>query len=435
MSFLSSFLSKLFLSVFVAVAPVTAPVATATPLVVQQTASTTTKAPIAVKTVIATSTPAPVAKSIEQKKQPEKVVEKTFFKDSALVSLNAMYAQLSLLQTHDTADTVFAAGLLLQYQSTLQSLGKAQLSKEARASFFKNYSLFLKIQKQYSANTNDELAISFREVKKGFETQFINESKKAAATVVTPSGTAPKKVSTSLFGNSLLADIASAFSGQVIHKRTVVNVADPGTNWPDPEEMRCWRYESWVYTDGQRARYEQSLGTGNNSDPTNCAKEVDIINNQTGEKLALDPIRKHAEWINKTPGKFGVGQVGEADPNAEYAKLLDDPHTVIEEPQTVDGRDLYVVRNYIYDEGEVGREYFYTQYYVDSVTFFPYQEDTYFGQLIDDGSGEFKYSGSVKNNSFIFDVTEIIDRSSLPLDFFELVVPEGYEMVDFVAFG
>lgn len=341
-------------------------------------------------------------------------------KDIPLSYLESLIQKLTALKKEK--DVSRAVVLLGDYEKEIDLLQKSipvsGLSQAANAAFFKNYALFVEVEKGYQGK--QETKELFSSIKKKLNAEIKNQAEAASGKVLKAS----QKSSRAPFQWLFAAIIGSeAALGEVIHTRAIADPYDPGESWGDPRSRECWKHETWINLSSGKIRQEGSYYTSFQmpGGGEGCWTEIDLTDTRTGEKLSLDPLNKYAEWIHGKSGKFGISEESISTTYEKYTKLLDDPRTLIEGTLHAYDKDLYVIKTYVYDEDSELREDYFTRYYVDAATYFIYKIDSYFS--------------GVKHYSTIYEVTEIIPPSALPEGFFDLVIPEGYIEEEFVPFG
>ena len=225
--------------------------------------------------------------------------------------------------------------------------------------------------------------------------------------------------------------------GEVIHKKVII---DPVYAKETPTMtliQPCWTYESWIDLDGNRYRQELRVSssqppgfeyivesTDEAGNPVEvkqyCDIEIDITDGETGKKLALNPYLKAAEWIDPKKGKHGIGEEIIEDPYTVFKTRLETEECHFDGTEIFEGKETYKIKCPLFDIG-------YRLYYIDAQTYLPVEELSFQRSWAE---GEIELFIAYK-----YIIGEIIDRESLPVDFFELKIPIDYKLQEWTPFG
>lgn len=393
--------------------------------------------------------------------------------------INSLVEDLSSISASIKQNGISAiASRLDNYQNNLKNFinefGKINLAAASSDSLEKlhvaewgNYKIFQEVQAQVSSDA--ALSLKSSEIKNILDSHLKDQALSSLGQIVT------KQTKTSLnkykrfWDDTLLVFVSkiaeAAELNSVIHKKVKKGFSDLdlynhsffSNKYPD-NHTNCWSYESW--TDLGTGDLRQELGgfgsasLGVNGSDGKCydALEVDITSGSTGKKLALAPLTKYAEWI-KAP-KIGIGSEAKSDPYTLFKNGLENGEWKIEGVDNIlNGKNVYVLKGHE-PHGAFAFKKPYDILYLDSVTYFPLKMISYMDKNMILGPGV--PAESTKNNAvdiyneiakswankdmvsgdiYEFVVGEKIKRDSLPSNFFDLIIPAGYEIKDFTARG
>lgn len=308
---------------------------------------------------------------------------------------------------------------LISSKTQLSTVDKASLEK-LNLKIWENYKLFFEAKDFLSSNKSLSAKI--------IETQEVlyaylknNISKSLNSILVKPN----KKTGTLI---PQLIPVARAQSeNTIIHKKIIMDPDNPGTIGG---KLLCWRYESWVDTETGDIRQEQDVKFGDK-----CRTHIDITSGKTYEKLALDPINRFAEWVK--PPKAGIGNdiESKSNPYVEFKTSLEQGIYTLEGTSIYKDKEVYKLRRSLYKDD-------YEYVYLDVNSYLPIEKVVYEEDIMvksdpnDNTKSEVIKTGNMVNTyNFYFEEAEQINKSSLPSDFFDLIIPEGFELHDFVPFG
>lgn len=214
------------------------------------------------------------------------------------------------------------------------------------------------------------------------------------------------------------------FQAQAAEKKGVIHKKVVGKSPADGKSSN-WFYEAWIDLDTGNIRQEQQIGD---------SMEIDITNGRTKKKLALEPNKKLAEWLDNTRGKIGIGAEATVDPYSLFKKNIEEGKCFLDGTDIFENKEVYVMNCPIYSKD-------YSLYYISAKSYLPlrymvfYEEhlieptdDPFKSNVIKTGKMEFMYD-------YWFVIGEIVDAESLPNDIFKQEIPEGYEIKDWVPFG
>ncbi|MCH7605434.1 hypothetical protein IID24_05610 [Patescibacteria group bacterium] len=209
---------------------------------------------------------------------------------------------------------------------------------------------------------------------------------------------------------------------QVIYIARYPDPIDPGST--GCFNFSCSKYESWA---------ELSTGNLREQDRINAAGssiiEINITSGESGKELALDPVNKRAEWLNPQEGKFGLsgGKDASLNPFEMFQQQLQSEQYEMKGTEIIDGQEVYVLKQTVYKLD-------FNMIYVSAATYLPIREILY-REIIEVTPAGVIHTGEIEKNTNIIIEGKFIKRSELPLDFFELKIPDGYRLEDFVPFG
>ncbi len=303
------------------------------------------------------------------------------------------------------------------------------LLKSIRLAEWQNYRIYLTLKERF--NTNTVALQSIITTQKILERYIKDQSVKALSRIVINSD--KNKKSSSLFPylvgrvEEAIIRIAEAQEQKknVIHKKVILDPDDPGKSG---KNLICWGYESWVDLETGDIRQEQNVTSGNK-----CKTEIDITEGATGRKLALNPVDKLAEWI--VSPKTGIGDEIKKDPYSDFKDKLEKGEYILLGTDTFNGQEVYVLKRPVY---QLDHEII----YLDAVSYLPVRSLSYIEEVIietipgDSTKSNIIRTGKLINNFGLrYVVGELIERETLPSDFFELKIPEGYELKMWVPGG
>jgi hypothetical protein len=353
-------------------------------------------------------------------------------------------------------------------QLEIEKISDKNLITNLRKSEWENYKSFLDLKK--SLTNYPQFSQKVTEIENLIEDNLKNQILKAVKTL-----TIKNKVSSS-FKSPFLAGIIKIFLAQttpsqkVIHKRV--------------SSGESWKYESWIELETGNIRQEIRIKTARE-----IISEIDITDGKTGKKLALNPDKKLAEWLDPKKGKIGIGDEQTKDPFTIFQTDLEEGKCHLEGADIFENKEVYVIECPFYEreyfkikgecvveskefgkkcigQGEICKEEVldpnkeiytlkcpdyeivgepteqwghyntkeYKLFYIDVQTYFPikeliYEEHLYLEERV---PNEFKLYKTL-NFSYQYE-GEIIDRELLPPDFFELKIPDGYELKEWVGY-
>lgn len=209
---------------------------------------------------------------------------------------------------------------------------------------------------------------------------------------------------------------------QVIYIARYPDPIDPGSS--GCFNYSCSKYESWA---------ELSTGNLREQDRNNAAGtstiEINITSGENGKELALDPVNKRAEWLDPQKGKFGLsgGRDASINPFEMFQQQLQSEQYEMKGTEIIDGQEVYVLIHTIYKLD-------FTRIYVSAATYLPIREILY-TEIIEVNPTGVIHTGEIEKNTNIIIEGKFIERNELPSDFFELKIPDGYRLEDFVPFG
>lgn len=301
------------------------------------------------------------------------------------------------------------------YISTINQLNietiEKNLLKSIRLAEWGNYKLYLTVKQQFAINAVASQTII--KTQKILDNYIKSQSIKSLDKIVVKTN----KKSSTLFPNfiskvkeTLVNTVKAEQLQGVIHKKVIVDPDNPGEN--RQLMLNCWSYESWVDLESGNIRQEQTLGN------KECRTEINITEGATGRKIGLNPVDKLAEWI--IPPKIGIGSEITSDPYTDFKNKLEQGKYILFKTDILNGQEVYVLRMTIPGPSD------YAIIYLDATSYLPLLKLLY----MEEGREE-----SFINFGLQYVVGEIIKKESLPLDFFELKVPDGYELREWVPQG
>lgn len=301
-----------------------------------------------------------------------------------------------------------------------------------RLNEWKNYKYFLELKK--SLESYPQVSQKIGEIENLIESQLKKETIKAVGVLVISPPKSPsyfyQKSFSKLFESFLkqitnINTLQAATPKRVIHKKAIKDPIDPGESLRD---LICWSYESWIDLETGDIRQEQELPRARGiNEPPYCGKEIDITDGATGKKLALDPINKLAEWIDPAKGKIGIGIEEKVDPYTLFKKTLEEGKCYFDGTDIFESKEIYILKCPIY-----GKDY--KLFYIDARTFLPLKEMVYYEKILTEP--EIIHTGEMfLNAAYRYVIGEIIERESLPPDFFELKIPPDYKLQEWVPYG
>jgi hypothetical protein len=307
--------------------------------------------------------------------------------------------------------------------------------KSIRLAEWGNYKLYLAAKQRFATNTVASQTLT--ETQKLLDNYIKDQSKKSLDQIVVK---ASKKSGTlfprflSRIGEIMVDTVEAESSRNVIHKKVILDPDDPGRNG---RLLLCWSYESWVELETGNIKQEQSVTFGTKGDYNyKCQTEVDIADGATGSKIGLNPVDKLAEWI--IPPKRGIGSEAKKDPYSEFKEKLEQGVYVLLGTDIFNGKEIYILK-------EPGYQLAYEIISLDAVNYLPVRKLGYAEDIIvigptpdaaDPTKSTIIRTGKVINElGFRYIVGEVIERESLPLDFFEPKIPDGYELKEWVPHG
>lgn len=245
--------------------------------------------------------------------------------------------------------------------------------------------------------------------------------------------------------------LSSQKIAKVIHKKVVIDPTYAKETWTMTLIQPCWTYESWI--DLEADRYRQELHVSSSRPPGfeytvestdeagnpvrikgYCDIEIDITDGATERKLALSPYLKAAEWIDPTKGKHGIGNEITKDPYTVFKTRLEKEECYFDGTDIFEEKKVYKIKCPTYDGN-------YRLYYIDAQTYLPIEEMVFEEILEYEWQQETKTSKVIHTGkmrlimAYRYIIGEIINRESLPLDFFELKIPGDYKLQEFVPYG
>lgn len=311
-------------------------------------------------------------------------------------------------------------------QLNVETIDK-NLLKSIRLAEWENYKLYLNVKQKFVTNTVVSKTVT--STQKTLDGYIKSQSLKALSRIVVK----PSKRSGSLFllhfvnkvSGAIVNIVKAAEGGDIVHKKVILDPDDPGKSG---RGLICWGYESWLDLENGNIRQEQNVTFG-----SKCQTEIDITEGSTGRKLGLNPVDKLAEWI--VPPKMGIGSEAKKDPYSDFESKLESGEYIILGTDTFNGQEVYVLKKPVY---KLDHEII----YLDAVSYLPvrdlsYIEDVIIEPIPDDPtrSNVIRTGNLVNNFGLRYVVGEIIERGTLPPDFFEPKIPDGYELKEWVPQG
>jgi len=363
----------------------------------------------------------------------------------------------------------FSEFSLKSNQLEIEKILDKNLITNLRRSEWENYKLFLDLEKLLS--NHPQFSQKITEIEDLIESELKTQILKSVE-ILTPKTKASSYLEISPFSKVINFFLVYAADLQkIIHKKVF-----SGENW---------KYESWIELETGNIRQEIKIKT-----TREIISEIDITDGETGKKLALNPEEKLAEWLDPKKGKHGIGDEETKDPFTVFKTNLEEGKCSLEGVDIVENKEVYLVecpfyeREYFRIKGECtieGKEFGkkcisqgeiceeeildpnkeiytlkcldyeiigdsaqqwghyntkeYKLFYIDVQIYFPikelvYEEHLYLEEKI---PNEFKLYKTL-NFSYQFE-GEIIDRESLPADFFELEIPSDYKLQEWTPYG
>jgi hypothetical protein len=316
------------------------------------------------------------------------------------------------------------------YTATINKLNveavDKSLLKSIRLAEWENYKLYSIVKQRFA--TNNVASQTIATTQKILDEYIKSNSIKSLSRIVIK----PSKKSSALFPRfaskiekMIINTVRAKEQRSVIHKKVILDPDDPGKSG---QNLICWSYESWVDLESGNIRQEQKVPFGNK-----CQTEIDITEGTTGRKLGLNPVDKLAEWI--IPPKIGIGSETKKDPYSNFKDKLENGEYILLGTDTFNGQEVYLLKKPVYNlDHEI--------IYLDAVSYLPVRSLSYIEDVIiepipgDSTRSNVIRTGKIINNFGLrFIVGEVIERESLPKDFFELKIPDGYELKGWVPQG
>jgi len=303
------------------------------------------------------------------------------------------------------------------------------LLKSIRLGEWGNYKLYLTVKQRFTTNSLASQTIATTQ--KILDGYLKSQSIQALSRIVIK----PSKKSTALFprfaskiDKMIINTVKAAGQRNVIHKKVILDPDDPGKSG---RILICWGYESWIDLESGDIRQEQDVTFGNK-----CQTEIDITEGATGRKLGLNPVDKLAEWI--IPPKRGIGDETKKDPYSDFKDQLETGEYILLGTDIFNGQEVYVLKR-------PGYKLDYEIISLDAVSYLPVRSLSYIEDVIiieptpdadDPTISKLIRTGKLINNFGLrYIVGEVIEKESLPSDFFELKIPDGYELKLWVPHG
>lgn len=247
-------------------------------------------------------------------------------------------------------------------------------------------------------------------------------------------------------------------SSKVIYTAKRIDLNDPGSQGKLIQD--CWRYESWAELSTENLREQNQVNFGGGVRERTCEVEIDIASGASDKKLALDPVRKKAEWMDFQKGKIGISgreATNNFDPFQNFNQQLKSGEYELQGTEVIDGQEVYALRRdysklYNYDTLD------FDLLYINATTYLPIRRTSY-GEIIEIKRTEIQpiyneddffpagapptptikteiiRTGVIEKVMNVIIEGKFIERSELPQDFFEMKIPDGYRLEDFVGFG
>lgn len=337
----------------------------------------------------------------------------------------------TIAQSLDEYKNGFNDFSLVSGKTKLSNLDKTSLEK-LNLKIWEDYKLFFETKHLLSSNTS--LSAKITEIQEILYTYLkSNISRSLNSILVKPNKKTSMTDSHNFiskflnFNYQLIQTAQAQTEDAIIHKKVIIDPSSPGTSGG---KLLCWRYESWVDLETGNIRQEVDSRFGDK-----CRTYIYIQSGKTDEQLALDPINKFAEWVK--PPKVGVGSdlESKSNPYVEFKTNLEQGVYTLEGTSIYKDKETYKVRRSLYKND-------YEDVYLDMNSYLPiaklaYEEDIVVKTDPDDNTkSEVIRTGNMVNTyNFYFQTAEQINKSSLPSDLFDLTIPQGFELHDFVPFG
>lgn len=221
----------------------------------------------------------------------------------------------------------------------------------------------------------------------------------------------------------LLNTAVAKEQGNVIHKKVIIDPDDPGRH---AKGKTCWSYESWIDLDSGNVKQEQKLNIESGDKipilTGECKTEINITEESTGRILGLNVTNKTFEWI--TDPAMAIGAESTLDPYSNFKDMIENGEYILTGTDTFENHEVYLMQwNFYQNEYEI--------VYIDAVSYLPIRKLTYYEDTIRETVPPYRL---IKNGQLYiaygdrYVAAEIIKRDALPLDFFELKIPDDYEL-------
>ncbi|UZE93107.1 MAG: hypothetical protein IB617_03025 [Candidatus Nealsonbacteria bacterium] len=334
---------------------------------------------------------------------------------------------------------------------------KEQAKKEVadlRHKEWENYKLFLNLKQEVASYS--QLSVEVADIENLIENHLGTQTLEATETLLMPkfrkTGYLDQNFLLTLLKNLLeKISVQAASEKNVIHKKVIIDPAYAKETWTMTLIQPCWVYESWI--DLEANKYRQELHVSFSRPPgfeyivestdeagrtvevkEYCNIEVDLTDGETGKKLALNPYLKAAEWVDPIKGKHGIGEESTKDPYTTFKTKLEEEECYFDGTDIFEGKEVYKIKCPTYDIN-------YRLYYIDAQTYLPIEEMVFEEILEYEWQQETKTSKVIHTGemelimAYKYIIGEIIERESLPSDFFELKIPAGYKFQDWAPYG
>ena len=319
---------------------------------------------------------------------------------------------------------------------------------------WENYKLFLDLKQKVASYS--QLSDKITNIENLIENYLENQTLEATKALLIPKFRETSYLDQNFLLISLkeflgIIPVQAAFEKGVIHKKVIIDPAYAKETWTMTLIQPCWTYESWIDLDTNR--YRQELHVSSSRPPgfeyvvestdeagrpletkEYCDHEIDVTDGTTGKKLALNSYSKLAEWIDPTKGKHGIGDEITKDPYTVFKTRLEKEECHFDGTDTFEGKEVYKIKCPTYDVN-------YRLYYIDAQTYLPVEEMLFEEILEYEWQQETKTSKVIHTGkmrlimAYRYIIGEIIDRESIPIDFFELKIPPDYKLQEWTPYG
>ncbi|GEM_PF-5219295 len=323
------------------------------------------------------------------------------------------------------------------YIATINQLSIVEIDQDSlksiRLAEWENYKLYLAVKQRFATNTMASQVIV--KTQKILDDYIKSQSIKSMDPIIVKTS----KKSSTLFPDfpsrigEMIINTAKAeqTTGGVVHIKAILDPDDPGQSG---KLLACSGYESWVDLRTGDVRQEARGGLDK------CQIEINITEGATGRKIGLNQTYRLAEWI--MPPKIGIGDEVKKNPYADFKEKLDQGMYVLSGTDIFNGKEVYLLKTFFISSARPEDRLNYQVTYLDAVSYLPirklsYGEDVAVEPIPGDPtkSNIIRTGKAVNNFGTRYIAGEIIKRESLPSDFFELKIPDGYELRDWVANG